>query len=125
MEGAGLPQRPWLFPLNLVSLPVGIWERLQNVADLRVSPSRILLLFRETELSLSATPTAIQLRIADVTVVLSEASRGHRDIPAVPTPGAGETPDVGDLTMSIFSSQDPHAALWRVHVVPLTQNLLL
>lgn len=68
MEGADLPQRPWLFPLSLVSLPVGIWEPLQNVADLRVSPSRILLLFRETELSPSATPRTLQLRIADVTV---------------------------------------------------------
>lgn len=40
--GSHLVTEPVLFPLNLGSLPVGIWEPLQNLADLRVSPSRIL-----------------------------------------------------------------------------------
>lgn len=76
VSGAVLPQSPWLFPLNLVSLPVRIWEPPQNAADLRVSLSRILLLFGETELSPFATPRSLKLGLADITdcVVLSKVS---------------------------------------------------
>lgn len=111
---------------------------------LGVSPSRILLLFGETELSPTATPRTLKLGVADIigewkarkrgleealpwVVVLgikgkfqstpaaeylnpafgrlcgaSKLLRGCRDIPAAPAPGPGEgeTPDVGDLTVS-------------------------
>lgn len=87
VEEPALPQSPRLFTLkircraDLVRLPVMTSEPLQNVVDymanhLGVSPSRILLLFGETELSPTATPRALKLGVADIIdcVVLTSSS---------------------------------------------------
>lgn len=87
MEEPALSQSPRLFTLkircraDLVRLPVMTSEPLQNVVDymanhLGVSPSRILLLFGETELSPTATPKALKLGVADIIdcVVLTSSS---------------------------------------------------
>ncbi|KAF6125978.1 nuclear factor of activated T cells 2 interacting protein [Phyllostomus discolor] len=77
LEGPVLPRSPRLFPLkircraDLVRLPVRMSEPLQSVVDhmathLGVSPSRILLLFGETELSPTATPRTLKLGVADI-----------------------------------------------------------
>uniref|UniRef100_G3TMN2 NFATC2-interacting protein n=1 Tax=Loxodonta africana TaxID=9785 RepID=G3TMN2_LOXAF len=77
VEGPIFPQSPRLFPLkircraDLVRLPVRMSEPLQSVVDhmanhLGVSPSRILLLFGETELSPTATPRTLKLGVADI-----------------------------------------------------------
>ncbi|XP_048645667.1 NFATC2-interacting protein isoform X1 [Marmota marmota marmota] len=90
VEGPTLPENPRLFPLkircraDLIRLPirmVNMSEPLQSVVDhmatrLRVSPSRILLLFGETELSPTATPRTLKLGVADIIdcVVLASSS---------------------------------------------------
>ncbi|XP_052568236.1 NFATC2-interacting protein isoform X1 [Peromyscus californicus insignis] len=87
VEGPALSQSPRLFTLkircraDLVRLPVMTSEPLQNVVDymanhLGVSPSRILLLFGETELSPTATPRTLKLGVADIIdcVVLTSSS---------------------------------------------------
>ncbi|XP_008822193.1 NFATC2-interacting protein isoform X2 [Nannospalax galili] len=87
VEGPVLPQSPRVLPLkircraDLVRLPVRMSEPLQNVVDhmashLGVSPSRILLLFGETELSPTATPRTLKLGVADIIdcVVLTSSS---------------------------------------------------
>ncbi|XP_062956195.1 NFATC2-interacting protein [Cynocephalus volans] len=87
VEGPLLPASPRLFPLkircraDLVRLPVRMSEPLQSVVDhmathLGVSPSRILLLFGETELSPTATPRTLKLGVADIIdcVVLASSS---------------------------------------------------
>ncbi|XP_004439419.1 PREDICTED: NFATC2-interacting protein [Ceratotherium simum simum] len=77
VEGSTLPESPRLFQLkircraDLVRLPVRMSEPLQSVVDhmaahLGVSPSRILLLFGETELSPTATPRTLKLGVADI-----------------------------------------------------------
>ncbi|KAF6271625.1 nuclear factor of activated T cells 2 interacting protein [Rhinolophus ferrumequinum] len=77
VEGPVLPESPRLFPLkircraDLVRLPIRMSEPLQSVVDhmaahLGVSPSRILLLFGETELSPTATPRTLKLGVADI-----------------------------------------------------------
>ncbi|XP_066131655.1 NFATC2-interacting protein [Saccopteryx bilineata] len=77
LEGPTLPGSPRLFPLkvrcraDLIRLPIGMSEPLQSVVDhmathLGVSPSRILLLFGETELSPTATPRSLKLGVADI-----------------------------------------------------------
>uniref|UniRef100_A0A2R9AII2 NFATC2-interacting protein n=1 Tax=Pan paniscus TaxID=9597 RepID=A0A2R9AII2_PANPA len=77
VEGPTLPETPRLFPLkircraDLVRLPLRMSEPLQSVVDhmathLGVSPSRILLLFGETELSPAATPRTLKLGVADI-----------------------------------------------------------
>ncbi|KAL4835898.1 hypothetical protein H8958_007620 [Nasalis larvatus] len=77
VEGPTLPETPRLFPLkircraDLVRLPLRMSEPLQSVVDhmathLGVSPSRILLLFGETELSPTATPRTLKLGVADI-----------------------------------------------------------
>ncbi|XP_025709588.1 NFATC2-interacting protein [Callorhinus ursinus] len=77
VEGPTLPESPRLFPLKIrcradvVRLPVRMSEPLQRVVDhmathLGVSPSRILLLFGETELSPTATPRTLKLGVADI-----------------------------------------------------------
>ncbi|XP_039740597.1 NFATC2-interacting protein isoform X1 [Pteropus medius] len=77
VEGPILPESPRLFPLkircraDLVRLPIRMSEPLQSVVDhmaahLGVSPSRILLLFGETELSPTATPRTLKLGVADI-----------------------------------------------------------
>ncbi|XP_045398825.1 NFATC2-interacting protein isoform X2 [Lemur catta] len=77
VEGPLLPETPRLFPLkircraDLVRMPVRMSEPLQSVVDhmaahLGVSPSRILLLFGETELSPTATPGTLKLGVADI-----------------------------------------------------------
>ncbi|KAM8777434.1 NFATC2-interacting protein [Rhynchonycteris naso] len=77
LEGPILPGSPRIFPLkircraDLVRLPIGMSEPLQSVVDhmathLGVSPSRILLLFGETELSPTATPRTLKLGVADI-----------------------------------------------------------
>uniref|UniRef100_A0A7N5P942 NFATC2-interacting protein n=2 Tax=Ailuropoda melanoleuca TaxID=9646 RepID=A0A7N5P942_AILME len=77
VEGPILPESPRLFPLKIrcradvVRLPVRMSEPLQRVVDhmathLGVSPSRILLLFGETELSPTATPRTLKLGVADI-----------------------------------------------------------
>lgn len=77
VEGPPLPENPRLLPLkircraDLVRLPVRMSEPLQSVVDhmatrLGVSPSRILLLFGETELSPTATPRTLKLGVADI-----------------------------------------------------------
>ncbi|KAM7148388.1 NFATC2-interacting protein [Molossus nigricans] len=77
LEGPVLPRSPRLFQLkvrcraDLVRLPVTMSEPLQSVVDhmathLGVSPSRILLLFGETELSPTATPRTLKLGVADI-----------------------------------------------------------
>ncbi|XP_021491577.1 NFATC2-interacting protein isoform X1 [Meriones unguiculatus] len=87
LEGPVLPQSSRLFTLKIrcradvVRLPVRTSEPLQNVVDhmashLGVSPSRILLLFGETELSPTATPRTLKLGVADIIdcVVLADSS---------------------------------------------------
>nr|XP_027804345.1 NFATC2-interacting protein [Marmota flaviventris] len=87
VEGPMLPENPRLFPLkircraDLIRLPIRMSEPLQSVVDhmatrLRVSPSRILLLFGETELSPTATPRTLKLGVADIIdcVVLASSS---------------------------------------------------
>lgn len=87
VEEPALSPSPRLFTLkircraDLVRLPVMTSEPLQNVVDymanhLGVSPSRILLLFGETELSPTATPKALKLGVADIIdcVVLTSSS---------------------------------------------------
>ncbi|OBS70479.1 hypothetical protein A6R68_00985 [Neotoma lepida] len=87
VEGPVLPQSPRPFTLkircraDLVRLPVMTSEPFQNVVDymanrLGVSPSRILLLFGETELSPTATPRTLKLGVADIIdcVVLTSSS---------------------------------------------------
>ncbi|XP_044928454.1 NFATC2-interacting protein isoform X2 [Mustela putorius furo] len=77
VEGPTLPESPRLFPMKIrcradvVRLPVRMSEPLQRVVDhmatrLGVSPSRILLLFGETELSPTATPRTLKLGVADI-----------------------------------------------------------
>ncbi|XP_016073430.1 PREDICTED: NFATC2-interacting protein [Miniopterus natalensis] len=77
LEGPILPKSPRLFQLkircraDLIRLPVTMSEPLQSVVDhmatrLGVSPSRILLLFGETELSPTATPRTLKLGVADI-----------------------------------------------------------
>ncbi|PNI12514.1 NFATC2IP isoform 2 [Pan troglodytes] len=77
VEGPTLPETLRLFPLkircraDLVRLPLRMSEPLQSVVDhmathLGVSPSRILLLFGETELSPTATPRTLKLGVADI-----------------------------------------------------------
>lgn len=77
VEGPTLPASPRLFPLKIrcradvVRLPMRMSEPLQSVVDhmathLGVSPSRILLLFGETELSPTATPRTLKLGVADI-----------------------------------------------------------
>ncbi|XP_059887962.1 NFATC2-interacting protein [Delphinus delphis] len=77
LEGPTLPENPRLLPLkiqcraDLIRLPVRMSEPLQSVVDhmagrLGVSPSRILLLFGETELSPTATPRTLKLGVADI-----------------------------------------------------------
>uniref|UniRef100_G1RKV9 NFATC2-interacting protein n=1 Tax=Nomascus leucogenys TaxID=61853 RepID=G1RKV9_NOMLE len=77
VEGPTLPETPRLFPLKIrcradvVRLPLRMSEPLQSVVDhmathLGVSPSRILLLFGETELSPTATPRTLKLGVADI-----------------------------------------------------------
>ncbi|KAM4829515.1 NFATC2-interacting protein [Thomomys bottae] len=77
VEGPVLPENPRLFPLKIrcradvIRLPIRMSEPLQSVVDhmaahLRVSPSRILLLFGETELSPTATPRTLKLGVADI-----------------------------------------------------------
>ncbi|KAK2493275.1 hypothetical protein MC885_021193 [Smutsia gigantea] len=70
---------------DLVRLPVRMSEPLQGVVDhmaahLGVSPSRILLLFGETELSPTATPRNLQLGVADIIdcVVLASSPEAER-----------------------------------------------
>nr|BAC26788.1 unnamed protein product [Mus musculus] len=87
VEGPVLPQSSRLFTLkircraDLVRLPVRMSEPLQNVVDhmanhLGVSPNRILLLFGESELSPTATPSTLKLGVADIIdcVVLASSS---------------------------------------------------
>ncbi|ELK35423.1 B-lymphocyte antigen CD19 [Myotis davidii] len=77
LEGPVLPRSPRRFQLkvrcraDLIRLPVTVSEPLQSVVDhmathLGVSPSRILLLFGETELSPTATPRTLKLGVADI-----------------------------------------------------------
>lgn len=77
LEGPILPKSPRLFQLkvrcraDLIRLPITMSEPLQSVVDhmanqLGVSPSRILLLFGETELSPTATPRSLKLGVADI-----------------------------------------------------------
>ncbi|XP_002756056.1 NFATC2-interacting protein isoform X2 [Callithrix jacchus] len=77
VEGPILPETPRLFPLKIrcradvIRFPVRMSEPLQSVVDhmaahLGVSPSRILLLFGETELSPTATPRTLKLGVADI-----------------------------------------------------------
>ncbi|GAB5582954.1 NFATC2-interacting protein isoform X2 [Prionailurus iriomotensis] len=77
VEGPTLPSSPRLFPLKIrcradvIRLPMRMSEPLQSVVDhmathLGVSPSRILLLFGETELSPTATPRTLKLGVADI-----------------------------------------------------------
>ncbi|XP_077763268.1 NFATC2-interacting protein isoform X2 [Canis aureus] len=77
VEGPILPESPRLFPLKIrcradvVRFPVRMSEPLQSVVNhmathLGVSPSRILLLFGETELSPTATPRTLKLGVADI-----------------------------------------------------------
>ncbi|XP_008155914.2 NFATC2-interacting protein isoform X2 [Eptesicus fuscus] len=77
LEGPVLPRSPRRFQLkvrcraDLIRLPVTMSEPLQSVVDhmathLGVSPSRILLLFGETELSPTATPRTLKLGVADI-----------------------------------------------------------
>ncbi|XP_063082789.1 NFATC2-interacting protein isoform X2 [Cavia porcellus] len=77
VEGPVLPENPRLFPLkvrcraDVVRLPIRMSEPFQSVVDhmashLGVSPSRILLLFGETELSPAATPRTLKLGVADI-----------------------------------------------------------
>ncbi|XP_048188073.1 LOW QUALITY PROTEIN: NFATC2-interacting protein [Perognathus longimembris pacificus] len=77
VEGPVLPENPRIFRLKIrcraevVRLPIKMSEPLQRVVDhmaahLRVSPSRILLLFGETELSPTATPRSLKLGVADI-----------------------------------------------------------
>lgn len=77
VEGPTFSESPRLFPLkircraDLIKLPVRVSEPLQSVVDhmathLGVSPSRILLLFGETELSPTATPRTLKLGVADI-----------------------------------------------------------
>ncbi|XP_016010465.2 NFATC2-interacting protein [Rousettus aegyptiacus] len=77
VEGPILPESTRLLPLkircraDLVRLPIRMSEPLQSVVDhmaahLGVSPSRILLLFGETELSPTATPRTLKLGVADI-----------------------------------------------------------
>ncbi|XP_004461494.1 NFATC2-interacting protein [Dasypus novemcinctus] len=77
VEGPTIPESPRLFPLkircraDLIRLPVRTSEPLQSVVDhmaahLGVSPSRILLLFGETELSSTATLRTLKLGVADI-----------------------------------------------------------
>ncbi|XP_037670130.1 NFATC2-interacting protein [Choloepus didactylus] len=77
VEGSTVPESPRLFPLkircraDLIRLPVEMSEPLQGVVDhlaarLGVSPSRILLLFGEAELSPTATPKTLKLGVADI-----------------------------------------------------------
>ncbi|XP_006105423.1 NFATC2-interacting protein [Myotis lucifugus] len=77
LEGPILPRSPRRFQLkvrcraDLIRLPVTMSEPLQSVVDhmathLGVSPSRILLLFGETELSPTATPRTLKLGVADI-----------------------------------------------------------
>uniref|UniRef100_A0A673V5I0 Nuclear factor of activated T cells 2 interacting protein n=1 Tax=Suricata suricatta TaxID=37032 RepID=A0A673V5I0_SURSU len=87
VEGPILSEKPRLFPLKIrcradvVRLPMRMSEPLQTVVDhmathLGVSPSRILLLFGETELSPTATPRTLKLGVADIIdcVVLASSS---------------------------------------------------
>ncbi|XP_057551299.1 NFATC2-interacting protein [Hippopotamus amphibius kiboko] len=77
VEGPVLPENPRLLPLkircraDLVRLPIRVSEPLQSAVDhmaarLGVSPSRILLLFGETELSPTSTPRTLKLGVADI-----------------------------------------------------------
>ncbi|KAF4015701.1 hypothetical protein G4228_007512 [Cervus hanglu yarkandensis] len=77
VEEPTLPEHPRLLPLkircraDLVRLPIRMSEPLKSVVDhmaahLGVSPSRILLLFGETELSPTATPKTLKLGVADI-----------------------------------------------------------
>ncbi|XP_042088543.1 NFATC2-interacting protein-like [Ovis aries] len=77
VEGPTLPEHPRLLPLkircraDLVRLPIRMSEPLKSVVDhmaahLGVSPSRILLLLGETELSPTATPRTLKLGVADI-----------------------------------------------------------
>ncbi|KAI5939866.1 NFATC2-interacting protein [Manis javanica] len=91
VEGPTFPQSSRLFQLkircraDLVRLPVRMSEPLQGVVDhmaahLGVSPSRILLLFGETELSPTATPRTLKLGVADIIdcVVLASSPEAER-----------------------------------------------
>uniref|UniRef100_A0A452F2Y8 NFATC2-interacting protein n=1 Tax=Capra hircus TaxID=9925 RepID=A0A452F2Y8_CAPHI len=77
VEGPTFPEHPRLLPLkircraDLVRLPIRMSEPLKSVVDhmaahLGVSPSRILLLLGETELSPTATPRTLKLGVADI-----------------------------------------------------------
>ncbi|XP_010621862.1 NFATC2-interacting protein [Fukomys damarensis] len=90
VEGPVLPDNPRLFSLkvrcraDVIRLPIKMSEPLQRVVDhmashLGVSPSRILLLFGETELSPAATPRTLKLGVADIIdcVVLASSSEGE------------------------------------------------
>ncbi|XP_010970842.1 NFATC2-interacting protein [Camelus bactrianus] len=77
VEGPTLPENPRVLRLkircraDLVRLSIKMSEPLQSVVDhmaarLGVSPSRILLLFGETELSPTATPRTLKLGVADI-----------------------------------------------------------
>ncbi|KAM5198140.1 NFATC2-interacting protein [Hipposideros larvatus] len=90
VEGPVLPESPRLFPLkircraDLVRLPIRMSEPLQSVVDhmaahLGVSPSRILLLFGETELSPTATPRTLKLGVADIIDCVVLASSQERE----------------------------------------------
>uniref|UniRef100_A0A8C5P018 NFATC2-interacting protein n=1 Tax=Jaculus jaculus TaxID=51337 RepID=A0A8C5P018_JACJA len=87
VEGPVLQHSPRLLQLkircraDLIRLPVRMSDPLQNAVDhmavrLGVSPSRILLLFGETELSPTATPRTLKLGVADIIdcVVLASSS---------------------------------------------------
>lgn len=91
VEGPTFPQSSRLFQLkircraDLVRLPIRMSEPLQGVVDhmaahLGVSPSRILLLFGETELSPTATPRTLKLGVADIIdcVVLASSPEAER-----------------------------------------------
>ncbi|XP_045140860.1 NFATC2-interacting protein [Echinops telfairi] len=93
VEGPFFPESPRLFPLkircraDLVRFPVQTSEPLQSVVDhmaarLGVSPSRILLLFGETELSPTATPRTLKLGVADIIDCVVLASSPESSTPS-------------------------------------------
>ncbi|KAM5227698.1 NFATC2-interacting protein [Ctenodactylus gundi] len=88
VEGSVFPEHSRLFSLKIrcradvIRLPIRMSEPFQSVVDhmashLDVSPSRILLLFGETELSPTATPRTLKLGVADIIdcVVLASPSK--------------------------------------------------
>ncbi|XP_044089061.1 NFATC2-interacting protein [Neovison vison] len=109
VEGPTLPESPRLFPMKIrcradvVRLPVRMSEPLQRVVDhmaarLGVPPSRILLLFGETELSPTATPRTLKLGVADI-------------IDCVVLASSPETSEVSQLLQLRVQGKEKHQTL--------------